>query len=50
MSEDEEDIYSSLLTPEGMDSSKNKTCRGRTFHFPRSTGQLSAERSEARQS
>ena len=43
-------IYSSLLTPEGMDSSKNKTCRGRTFHFPRSTGQFSAKRSEARQS
>ena len=31
-------------------SSKNKTCRGRTFHFPRSTRQLSAERSEAIQS
>ena len=45
-----ENICSSLLTPEGMDSSENKTCRGRTFHFPRSTGQLSAERSKARQS
>ena len=43
-------IYSSNLTPERTDSRKNKTFWGTTFHFPRSTGQLSAERSEARQS
>ena len=42
-------IYSFLLTPEGMDWRK-KTCRGRTFHFPRSTEQLSSKRSEAGQS
>ena len=43
-------IYSSNLTPERMDLRKNKTFWGTTFYFPRSTGQLSAKRSEARQS
>ena len=45
-----ENIYSSNLTPERTDLRKNTTFWGTTFYFPRSTGQLSAERSEARQS
>ena len=41
--------YSSKVTYERMESKRNLTFRGSTFNFPRSTGQLSAERSEARQ-
>ena len=41
-------IYSSILTPERMDSRKYKSFWGTTFYFPQSKGELSAERSEAR--
>ena len=43
-------IYIPILTPEGMNLLKKKICCGRTFLFPQSTGQLSANQSEVRQS